>query len=92
MNKDYKKCLEELKKINEKIDIAFIDPPYEADLAVDAVKKLIDLNLLNEQSSIIIETDQEQREKEKLEALGIMLSDCRKYGRVSLLFLNRKGL
>lgn len=51
MNKDYKKCLEELKKINEKIDIAFIDPPYEADLAVDAVKKLIDLNLLNEQSS-----------------------------------------
>ena len=92
MNKDYKKCLEELKKINEKIDIAFIDPPYEADLAVDAVKKLIDLNLLNEQSSIIIETDQEQIEKEKLEALGIMLSDCRKYGRVSLLFLNRKGL
>ena len=92
MNKDYKKCLEELKKINEKIDIAFIDPPYEADLAVDAVKKLIDLNLLNEQSSIIIETDKEQREKEKLEALGIMLSDCRKYGRVSLLFLNRKGL
>ena len=92
MNKDYKKCLEELKKINEKIDIAFIDPPYEADLAVDAVKKLIDLNLLNEQPSIIIETDQEQREKEKLEALGIMLSDCRKYGRVSLLFLNRKGL
>ena len=92
MNKVYKKCLEELKKINEKIDIAFIDPPYEADLAVDAVKKLIDLNLLNEQSSIIVETDQEQREKEKLEALGIMLSDCRKYGRVSLLFLNRKGL
>lgn len=88
MNKDYKKSLEELKKINEKFDIVFLDPPYEANLAIDATKKIMQLNLLKNQGKIIIETDQEDREKKELETLGIELSDCRKYGRVSLIFLN----
>lgn len=88
INKDYKKCLEELKKINEKFDIIFLDPPYEADLAIDAIKKIKELDLLNEQGSIIIETDQVSREIEKLKKLGIEIKDCRKYGRVSLIFLD----
>lgn len=88
LNKDYKKCLEEFKKINEKFDIIFLDPPYEADLAIDAIKRIKELNLIKEQGSIIIETDQANRELENLKKLGIEAKDCRKYGRVSLIFLN----
>ena len=88
LNKDYIKCLYELKNINEKIDIIFLDPPYEANLAVNAIKIIKELNILKEQGSIIIETDQPQRELENLFKLNIQVKDCRKYGRVSLIFLN----
>ena len=88
LNKDYKKCLYELKNIDEKIDIVFLDPPYEANLAVDAIKMIKELNILNKQGSIIIETDQVQRELDNLNKLEIKIKDCRKYGRVSLIFLN----
>ena len=88
LNKDYKKCLYELKNIDEKIDIVFLDPPYEANLAVDAIRIIKELNILNEQGSIIIETDKVQRELENLAKLDIEIKSCRKYGRVSLIFLN----
>ena len=88
INNDYKKCLYELKKTNEKFDIIFLDPPYEANLAIDAVKLIKEFELLKEQGSIIIETDQVSRELENLNKLGIEEKDCRKYGRVSLIFLN----
>ena len=39
-------------------------------------------------SNIIIETDQVQRELDNLNKLEIKIKDCRKYGRVSLIFLN----
>lgn len=88
INKDYKKCLYELKKINEKFDIIFLDPPYEANLSIDAIKIIKELNLLNEQGNIIIETDNPTRELENLEKIKIKEKDCRKYGRVSLIFIN----
>lgn len=92
INKDYKKCLEEITKENIKFDIVFLDPPYEADLATDASEKIIQLGLLKKQGIIIIETDQESREKSKMQSLGIEIYDLRKYGRVSLIFLRRKEL
>ena len=55
----YEKMLE---KLDEKIDIVYIDPPYKTDLAYESVKKLLDLNLLNSESLVIIETDEEERE------------------------------
>ena len=88
LNNDYKKCLHELKNINEKFDIVFLDPPYEANLSIDAIKIIKQLDLLKEQGNIIIETDQVSRELENLNELGIKEKDCRRYGRVSLIFLN----
>ena len=88
LNKDYKECLYELKNINKKFDIVFLDPPYEANLSIDAIKIIKDLDLLNEQGNIIIETDQVSRELKNLNELGIKEKDCRKYGRVSLIFFN----
>ena len=52
INKDYKKCLDELQKSKVKFDIIFLDPPYEADLSIDAVKTIKKLDLIKEQGSI----------------------------------------
>ncbi len=92
INKDYKKCLKDLSEKNIKFDIIFLDPPYSANIAIDAVKIILSLNLLNENGKIIIETDQEEREVEGFKELNLNLYDCRKYGRVSLIFLSLKGV
>ena len=83
-NQDYKNCLAGLE---EKYDIIFIDPPYKQDIAVDAIKRILELNLLAEDGIIILETDEEERELEELKQVEIEVYDKRKYGRVRLLFL-----
>ena len=88
LNIDYKKCLEEQK---EKFDIIFIDPPYKMDIAIDSVKRIIELELLAKDGIIIIETDEEERERKELEKIDLELYDVRKYGRVKLLFLRERG-
>lgn len=88
LNIDYKKCLDEQK---EKFDIIFIDPPYKMDIAIDSVKRIIELKLLAKDGIIIIETDEEERERKELEKIDLELYDVRKYGRVKLLFLRERG-
>lgn len=88
INQDYKKCLEQL---NCKFDVIFIDPPYKFDIGVDAVKRILKLNLLTEEGIIILETDEEERDIKELENLKIEIYDKRKYGRVKLLFLRERG-
>lgn len=91
----YQTTFEELleTKIKEKLDIIFLDPPYETDFAYKAVKIILDNNLISEDSILIIETDQEKRVKEQLKNLEIEIMDERKYGRANLIFLcqKRKG-
>ena len=86
MSKDYRKALEKLKQEN----IIFLDPPYQANYAIDAIKRILLLDLLKEKGTIIIETDDEKRELLELEGLNIQIDDIRKYGRVSLLFISSK--
>lgn len=88
MSKDYRKALESFKQENIQFDIIFLDPPYQANYAVDAIKRIVSLDLLKEEGTIIIETDDERRELLELEKLNIQIDDIRKYGRVSLLFIN----
>ena len=78
-------------KIDYKFDLIFVDPPYKLDIAVSAIKSIIELNLLSEDGIIILETDDEQREQKALEKTNVNVYDLRKYGRVKLIFLNRKG-
>lgn len=99
MLKDYKKALELLKQQNLQFDFVYIDPPYQANISVDSVERILSLNLLKEKGNIIIETDDEKRELLELEKINIEVTDIRKYGRVSLIFLakvqqnsTRKGL
>ena len=86
INKDYLKCLDE---INKKFDIIFLDPPYESNFAEEALKVIIKKELLNNDGIIIFETD--KKDISNIEKLDINIYDLRKYGRVELIFLNRKG-
>ena len=84
--KDYESMLEDLK---EKVDIVYIDPPYKTDLAYKAVKKMLELDILNSNSLIIIETDEEERILKQIKDLKIKIIDKRKYGRIHLIFINK---
>lgn len=87
---DYMKTLQSLKQ-KDKFDIIFIDPPYAADIATNAINVIMELDLLSENGIIVLETDDEKRELENLEKINVNVYDLRKYGRVKLIFLNRKG-
>ena len=91
ISKDYKKVLEKLSKDNIQFDFVYIDPPYQANIAVDATKRILSLNLLKEKGNIIIETDDEKRELLELEKINVKIVDMRKYGRVSLIFLEKSA-
>lgn len=88
INKDYKKCLDELK--DEKFDIIFLDPPYKSNYGVEAVKIITEKNLLSDEGIIIFETDKETNEYLQELEKYVLVKDLRKYGRVTLLFLIRK--
>ena len=90
MNKDYKVVLENMSKQNKKFDIIFLDPPYKTNLAIESTQKIIMGNLLTEDGTIIIETDDINKEKEILEIEKVKIIDKRKYGSVWLIFI-RKG-
>ena len=85
--KDYKKSIEQ---IAEKIDIAFIDPPYEKNIAVKSIQLLLENGILKKDGLIILETDDKERELKELENINnIKVIDIRQYGRVKLIFLKQ---
>ena len=91
MNNSYIESLEMLKNKNMKFDLIFLDPPYRTNFAIGALKRILDLDLLLKTGIIIIETDDEEREIKQIESININIDDIRKYGRVKLMFLSRKG-
>ena len=90
-NKDYIDCINTVK--NVKFDIIFLDPPYKEEFALDAIEKISNLQLLKDDGIIIIETDEPERDINRINNMNInyKIYDLRKYGRVSLIFLKWKG-
>lgn len=88
-NTDFESCLEKLK--SKQFDIIYLDPPYETDYIKKSLEKIIKLNIANEESQIIIETDDEKRIKKEIEKLDIEIIDKRKYGRATIIFLSLKN-
>lgn len=89
-NLDYESLLET--KINEKLNIVYIDPPYDSDFAIKSIKVVLERKLIDENSVIIVETDDEEKILENLKTVKIDITDKRKYGRAVLIFLKiRKG-
>ena len=84
-NLDYELLLKT--KINEKIDIAYIDPPYDSDFAIKSVKIIIERKLLKDDSVVIIEKKKKKKILEDLKKIEIEVMDTRKYGRATLIFL-----
>ena len=89
-NLDYETLLKN--KIKEKMDIIYIDPPYNSDFAIKSVEYIVNKNIADENSIIIIETDNEEKVLEELKKINIEVIDKRRYGRATLIFIKiRKG-
>lgn len=84
-NLDYDVLLND--KIKDKLDIVYIDPPYDSDFAIKAVNSIIEKELVDENSTIIVETDDEEKIIEGLKKIEVRITDKRKYGRAILIFL-----
>lgn len=87
---DYQKALEFLKN-KFRFDFIFLDPPYAGDMIKKAIAEIMQYDLLKEDGNIIIETDEDKRILEEIKDMNVNVYDLRKYGRVKLIFLNRKG-
>lgn len=87
---DFEKGLTYINNQNIKVDIVFIDPPYKTDLAKKSVEKILDIDILNDNFIMVIETDEPERILNDIEDMNITVYDKRKYGRVSIIFLNKK--
>lgn len=85
----YEQILKQMKSENKEFDLIFLDPPYKSGLLEDAIKKILEYNLLAKEGIVIIETDMEA-ELQKVQNVNLHIKDIRKYGRVILLFLERK--
>lgn len=88
---DYATCLKKISNQKNSFDIIFLDPPYESNLIEKSIEKIIEFDLLKQDGIIIAETDQLELILEEIGKLQVEIIDIRKYGRVKLVFLNRKG-
>jgi len=86
-NKTFQECLDGIK---DKFDIIFLDPPYNTYLAIDAISKLVNKDLIANNAIIVIETDDEGKIIDKIKGSEIRVYDIRRYGKAKLVFLERK--
>ncbi len=90
INKDYSLALNSLSKQNKKFEIIFLDPPYKTDFGIKSLEAIIKLNILAEEGIIILETDDEEKEKKINNIEGLRVFDKRKYGKVMLIFIRKE--
>lgn len=84
-NMEFTKLVEILQ--NQKFDIIYIDPPYATDFIKISLEKIIEYELVNENTKIIVETDDETRILNQIEKMDVEITDKRKYGRATIIFL-----
>jgi len=81
--KDY---LDFLNSINIKFDIVLLDPPYNTDYGINAIKVLTEKNLLNDNAIIIFET----AENKEIDFANLPFEiKKKKYGKVSVYKLEK---
>lgn len=90
LSNSYEEVLKLMVNEKKEFDIIFLDPPYASGLLEQIVLYIKDHNLLKKDGIIVIETDAEI-EIQKIQNVDMHIKDIRKYGRVMLLFLERKG-
>ena len=90
-NLKFEKALNEISNEGFKFDLIFLDPPYKTDYIQKSLELIIKYELLNDDAILILETDNQDRILKEIEKIQLDVRDVRKYGRVSLIFLKRKG-
>ena len=83
--------LQYLQRCEEQFDIIFLDPPYKTNYIQKSVDLIIEKQLLNEDGIIVAETDELDKILTQIKNEKINIYDIRKYGRVDIIFLKRKG-
>lgn len=76
-----------LKKIGEKVDIIFIDPPYYGNLYIDSISRIDFLDLLSDDGIIIAEHDSDIELPEIIASFNKFKE--KKYGRVMVSFYKK---
>ncbi|MBS5786487.1 MAG: 16S rRNA (guanine(966)-N(2))-methyltransferase RsmD [Clostridioides difficile] len=84
INSDFSNALNSLKLKNRKFDIVFLDPPYYENMFIEAIKKIDDFDLLNEDSIVVVEHDSVDIFPENLGRLE--KNRDKKYGNTTLTF------
>ncbi len=85
---DFKDVLTKFEE--ESFDVIFLDSPYASKSDLQAIDIINNKNILTKDGIIIVETDSDEK-IEQINELGFNILKIRKYGRVKLVFLNRKG-
>ena len=88
--KDAKNAISYLNEINEKVDILFMDPPYDKDLYYDCFKVLKNTNVIDGNTIIIIETSIDD-DVEKVCKLGFEITRVKEYKNQKHAFLKIVG-
>lgn len=89
-NLDFEKALYKIKQDYKVLDIVYLDPPYKSDYAIKALELMIKLDLITNNTNIIIETDEEEKIIARLEQNSLKIKNRKKYGRAIILFLEYK--
>lgn len=76
-----------LKKIPEKVDLIFLDPPYDKGLASKAVEAIIKMETLNEEGLMVIEHSRNEEISGSL--YGMRLVKERHYGTITISIFQR---
>lgn len=84
---DYKLVLKKLQ--GTKFDVIYIDPPYNKGMGIDAIEKISEYSLLDDDGVIILETD--TNEEVPISIGDFEVYDNKRYGRNILNLIRRKG-
>ena len=91
LNKDFELAIKILSESNKIFDIVFLDPPYKTNYIPKSVKLIIEKGILKEGGIIVAETDELNKILQQIDDENINIYDIRKYGRVDIIFIKRKG-
>lgn len=72
-------------------DIIFLDPPFATNFGVEAIEKIVECNLLDDDGIIIFEHSSEKKfiSEDLLNGLNLKVIDCKKYGYISVDYIKK---
>lgn len=85
---DYQQVIDRLARSGERFDIVFLDPPYRAELAESAVRRIDSENLLYPEGVIVWEHI--PADVIRIGDTSFEVTDTRTYGKTALSFIRRK--